>query len=320
MAASRAALPSFLRGTGATCVSTNFILGKIARVLTSSIFLDIEAAEKSNSLIAPPATLNLIAGLNIATVATARRKRDAKTASGAVRKLDGLGNGVCSCRLAVLPNGQRVGVHTENTAGTTKLVIDGAKVDLFNPELAKKGRAHDAGLHGNVEDTLRHNGPVDAVDGENLLPVRVKMSLFTVLVALVGRKLSGQGLGEGVGHFGHFRLQAVLVAGCPSRFFLGGCQLVLVGCQPGLLVGCQPSRLFLFLAVRQGLWLETEAAGTFFLGVGKEGGEGHVLGVSGAIAGDVGGIHSPGNDLAVVDQNATNRGFVDSKSEAGLAS
>lgn len=45
-----------------------------------------------------------------------------------------------------------VGVHVdaEDTARTTKLVIDSAEIDLLDVELAKHGGTHDAGFDGDV--------------------------------------------------------------------------------------------------------------------------------------------------------------------------
>lgn len=51
---------------------------------------------------------------------------------------------------------------------------------------------------------------------------------------------------------------------------------------------------------------------------GKERGDGHELGVSSTVSGDVGGVHATGDDLVLVDENAADRCLVGSESEACL--
>lgn len=74
-AASRAARPSFFRGTGAVNVSQSErgICSTVSK-LTSTILLDIKPPQKTDSLITSPATLNLVALLDIATISTAARE------------------------------------------------------------------------------------------------------------------------------------------------------------------------------------------------------------------------------------------------------
>lgn len=52
--------------------------------------------------------------------------------------------------------------------------------------------------------------------------------------------------------------------------------------------------------------------------VGDEGGYGHELGVTGAVAGDVGGIHALGDDLVVVDENTTDGCLICAECQASL--
>lgn len=53
-------------------------------------------------------------------------------------------------------------------------------------------------------------------------------------------------------------------------------------------------------------------------GVGKEGGQSHELGMAGTVAGDIGGIHAPGNDPPVVDEYTSYRCLVGLQRQAGL--
>ncbi len=140
---------------------------------------------------------------------------------------------------------------------------------------------------------------MDTLNVEYLLTVGIEVPLAAVLVALVERPASGLCFRDGIGHFrdgiGYFR---------PGRTLF--------------LARRQPSSLFLLLSVRQLLGLEAECARAVLARVGEQGSDGHILCVASAVAGDVGGIHSLGNNFAVVDQDAADGRFVDFKGEAGL--
>ena len=77
-------------------------------------------------------------------------------------------------------------MDAEDATCATELVVDGAKVYLFDAELAKQRRAHDAGLHGNVQNALADDLGVDTLETDEALAVRIQVALATVLVALVG--------------------------------------------------------------------------------------------------------------------------------------
>src|SRR5689334_9054405 len=74
IAASRAARPSFFRGTGAIVASVKRQpkYNQASR-LTSVVLLDIELSQQSHRLVPPPSSFGLISAFDIASVAWERR-------------------------------------------------------------------------------------------------------------------------------------------------------------------------------------------------------------------------------------------------------
>jgi len=74
-------------------------------------------------------------------------------------------------------------VHRHDTTGAAKAVVEAAKVDAADPELAQSGSAHDAGLDGHVEVGGVQDGRVvaghDLAEGDEL---GVAGALFNELV------------------------------------------------------------------------------------------------------------------------------------------
>ena len=76
-------------------------------------------------------------------------------------------------------------MNTEDTAGTAKLVVDSAKIDLLDAKLSEEGCAHDARFDRHVENAFLDDGTRNALIWMNLLAVGVKMALGAVLITLV---------------------------------------------------------------------------------------------------------------------------------------
>lgn len=64
--------------------------------------------------------------------------------------------------------------------------------------------------------------------------------------------------------------------------------------------------------------LERGGPGSLCGGDGEQGRDGHELGMSGAVAGDVCGVHALGDDVAIVDQDTADGRLVCPKGKAGL--
>jgi hypothetical protein len=76
-------------------------------------------------------------------------------------------------RLSVLPDRKRVGMNAEHASRTTKFVVDGAKVYLFDAKLSKKRGAHDAGLDSDVENAFSNDFATDDFVGMKFLAIRI---------------------------------------------------------------------------------------------------------------------------------------------------
>jgi hypothetical protein len=104
---------------------------------TSSILLDIKLSQKPHGIITAPASFDLIARLNVASISATRRKRGSKNLPTA-RESDGWWLWVRAHRRPLATNGEGIGVDAEDATGATKLVINCAKVDLLNTKLSKE--------------------------------------------------------------------------------------------------------------------------------------------------------------------------------------
>lgn len=172
-----------------------------------------------------------------------------------------------------------LGIHvdTEDTSRTPKLVVDGAKVDFLDAELAEHGGTHNTRLDSDVEGALRDQGSVNTRGGMELLAVWVDMAIFGVDIT------------------------PLLVGVGPQQWRL-----------VGLLAG---GTLVLGLSLR--------LLGLFILdvclrGVRKKSSQSHQLRMAGTVAGDIGGIHAPGNNSAIVDEYASDRRLIGLQRQAGL--
>lgn len=114
-------------------------------------------------------------------MATATRVRDAQTAAS-IREKVALRLRVNTIRAA---RGETVGVDVEDSTATTKLVIDGAEIDLLDAKLAKERSTHDARLNGDVENALLHDVGGDTLERDHLLAIRIEVALAAILVAFV---------------------------------------------------------------------------------------------------------------------------------------
>lgn len=90
-------------------------------------------------------------------------------------------------RLAVLGNGDGIGVDAEDSTGASKFVVDGAKVDLLDSNLAKERGTHDARLNSDIEGALVENAAIHALLRVVLLTVGVQVALAAIFVTFVGR-------------------------------------------------------------------------------------------------------------------------------------
>lgn len=158
----------------------------MAQRLTSSVLLHVESSQKTDGIIATPTTLNLIARLDVSAIATTRRVRDTQS-TAAIWELRWLRGWMGARSLSIGADGKRVGMDAKDTTSAAKLVVDGTKVDLLDPELSQQRCAHDAWFDGDVEDALANNGSINSLVGMTLLAVGVEVPLGAVFVALVGR-------------------------------------------------------------------------------------------------------------------------------------
>lgn len=168
-------------------------------------------------------------------------------------------------------------VNAEDTSRAPKLVVDGAKIDFLDAELAEHGGTHDARLNGDVEGALRDQRSVNMRGRMELLAVWVDMAILGIDITPL---LVGVGPHQ-------WRLVGLLAGGT-----------LVTGLSLGSLGHC-----FLHVCLR---------------GVRKKSSEGHQLGMASTIAGDIGGIHAPGNDSPIVDEYAADRRLIGLQRQAGL--
>lgn len=157
-------------------------------MLTSAIFLDVKLSQQVDCLIAAPAALRPEPVLHISTMThthvrlwngwldecnpidrldltparnrTILRSVDRRGGGSSLVREGGPGDLIGNRSVRRGGRGgirdSDIGIHmdAEDTTGTTKLVVDGAEIDLLDVELAKHGGTHDARLDGDVEGTL----------------------------------------------------------------------------------------------------------------------------------------------------------------------
>jgi hypothetical protein len=173
--------------------------------------LDVEAPEEANSLVASPTSLDLEAWLDVSAVPVGVRLRLVilPTTRFLLRLLIGPVDDGGSCLGLAVDNGSeriglflpgllpartlcqllrpdRVEVDAEDASGATKFVVDGAKVDLADAQLAEQTGAHDAGLDGNVENGLGDDRARHAGVGVDLLAIGVEVAAPDVLGVVEG--------------------------------------------------------------------------------------------------------------------------------------
>lgn len=170
-------------------------------------------------------------------------------------------------------------MDAEDATGTAELVVDGTEKDLPDPELSKKGRAHNTGFDRDVEHAFGDDRRVDARRWVKLLSVRVEVAILGVNIA--PRLFRGRWWRGGiVGIVGLVCVRTSLSSFAPPRFRSGRIRSEFVR----------------------------------FRVVGEEGADGHELSMSGAIPSDVGGIHASGDDLSMVYEDASNWSFIGDQS------
>lgn len=274
--------------------------------LTSTVFLDIESPEESNSLITAPSALDLKPSLHVAAVSIWVRQRlvilsTRHLLGHLILTLHGIRSGwrltvgkraqgqfgvlLLVCLLLGSPLRQvlgtdRVQVDAKNTSRTAELVVHGSEEHLLDSELAQKTGTHDTWLDGYVEDAFIDNVTRHPGIGMDLLAVGVQVAALDIL------RVVQRGVGPKLG----------ILLPLPLRGSLGRHGR---GDMAGL--GKGVVRSFTLWAVR------------------KEGGDGHELGVTGAVTRDVGRVHALGDDFVLVDEYTAHRSLVSSESKTGLA-